>query len=64
MDRFFALAEEKLIDVCIFDIGTLGYTRWRRAMPVLEKAGILAAIIFPVAMLLGVIAFRRHTHRA
>ena len=28
------------------------------------KAGILAAIIFPVAMLLGVIAFRRHTHRA
>ncbi len=28
------------------------------------KAGILAAIIFPVAMLIGVIAFRRHTHRA
>ena len=43
VDRFFALAEEKLIDVCIFDIGTLGYTRWRRAMPTLEKAGILAA---------------------
>ena len=42
VDRFFSLAAEKLIDVCIFDIGTLGYTRWRRAMPVLEKAGILA----------------------
>lgn len=28
------------------------------------KAGMLAAILFPVAMLLGVIAFRRHTHRA
>ncbi len=43
VDQFFALAEEKLVDVCLFDIGTLGFTRWRRAMPVLRQAGILAA---------------------
>jgi L-alanine-DL-glutamate epimerase-like enolase superfamily enzyme len=43
VDRFFALAEDDLIDVCVFDIGTLGYTRWRKAMPIFEKAGILAA---------------------
>jgi L-alanine-DL-glutamate epimerase-like enolase superfamily enzyme len=43
IDRFFALAEDGLIDVCVFDIGTLGYTRWRRAMPTLQQAGILAA---------------------
>lgn len=43
IDRFFALAEDDLIDVCVFDIGTLGYTRWRRAMPLFEQAGILAA---------------------
>jgi L-alanine-DL-glutamate epimerase-like enolase superfamily enzyme len=43
VDRFFALAEDDLIDVCVFDIGTLGYTRWRRAMPTFEQAGILAA---------------------
>jgi L-alanine-DL-glutamate epimerase-like enolase superfamily enzyme len=43
IDRFFALAEDDLIDVCVFDIGTLGYTRWRRAMPTFERAGILAA---------------------
>ena len=43
VDRFFALAEDGLIDVCVFDIGTLGYTRWRSAMPTFQKAGILAA---------------------
>ncbi len=43
IDRFFELAEEKLIDVCVFDIGTLGFTRWRKVMPILQEAGIAAA---------------------
>lgn len=43
VDRFFELANEGLIDVCIFDIGALGFTRWRREMPTFEQAGIVTA---------------------
>ncbi len=43
VDTLFALAKEKLVDVCLFDLGIVGYTRWRHAMPELEKAGILAS---------------------
>lgn len=43
VERFFKLAEEKLIDVCVFDISSLGFSRWRRQMPVFKKAGIKTA---------------------
>lgn len=43
IDRFFRLTEERLIDVCVFDIGTLGFTRWRKVMPILKEAGVAAA---------------------
>lgn len=43
VDQFFALAKDDLIDVCVFDIGALGYTHWRQAMPLFEESGILTA---------------------
>jgi len=42
-DRLFALAAEKLVDVLVLDLGIVGYTRWRRIMPELAKAGVQAA---------------------
>jgi L-alanine-DL-glutamate epimerase-like enolase superfamily enzyme len=43
VEQFFTLAEEGLVDVCLFDLGTVGYTRWRQVMPEMERAGVLAA---------------------
>lgn len=43
VDRIFALAEQKLVDVCVFDLGIVGYTRWRRVMPEMKRAGLLAS---------------------
>jgi D-galactarolactone cycloisomerase len=43
VDRLFALAEEGLIDVINMDLAIVGYTRWRRAMPELAEAGVLAS---------------------
>jgi L-alanine-DL-glutamate epimerase-like enolase superfamily enzyme len=43
VERFFALAEEDLVDVCVFDLGIVGYTRWRQVMPEMKEAGVLAA---------------------
>jgi len=43
VERLFALAEEKLIDVINMDLAIVGYTRWRRVMPELVGAGVLAA---------------------
>ncbi len=43
IETFFSLAEEDLLDVCVFNIGTLGFSRWRRNMPVFKEAGVLAA---------------------
>ncbi len=42
-DRLFALAAEKLVDVFVLDLGIVGYTRWRRIMPELIKAHVLAS---------------------
>jgi len=43
VDHLYALAAEKLVDVFLLDLGTLGYTRWRHLMPKLKAAGILAS---------------------
>jgi L-alanine-DL-glutamate epimerase-like enolase superfamily enzyme len=43
VDRLFALAAEKLVDVFLLDLGTLGFTRWRQVMPELVKAGVQAS---------------------
>ncbi len=43
VERLFALAEEGLIDVINMDLAIVGYSRWRRAMPELAEAGILAS---------------------
>ena len=43
VDALFALASEKLADVFLLDLGTLGYTRWRHLMPKLKAAGVLAS---------------------
>ena len=43
VDRLFALAEEGLVDVVNMDLAIVGFTRWRRAMPELAEAGILAS---------------------
>jgi L-alanine-DL-glutamate epimerase-like enolase superfamily enzyme len=43
VENLYALAAEKLVQVFLFDLGTVGYTRWRRIMPELIKAGVLAS---------------------
>ncbi|MFP4056574.1 MAG: enolase C-terminal domain-like protein [Candidatus Brocadiia bacterium] len=43
VETLFALAREKLVDVLLLDLGIVGYTRWRRVMPELAKAGVLAS---------------------
>jgi L-alanine-DL-glutamate epimerase-like enolase superfamily enzyme len=43
VERLFALAEEGLVDVFNMDLAIVGYTRWRRVMPELAAAGVLAS---------------------
>lgn len=43
IDRLYELAAEKLVDVFVLDLGIVGYTRWRRVMPELVRAGVLAS---------------------
>ncbi len=42
-DRLYSLAEAKLVDVFVLDLGIVGFTRWRRLMPELVRAGIKAS---------------------
>ena len=43
VERLFALAEEGLVDIINMDLAIVGYTRWRRVMPELARAGLLAS---------------------
>ena len=43
VDRLYALAAEKLVDVFVLDLGIVGFTRWRQVMPDLVKAGVQAS---------------------
>jgi D-galactarolactone cycloisomerase len=43
VDRLYALAADKLVDVFVMDLDIVGFSRWRRAMPELVKAGVLAS---------------------
>lgn len=43
MDTLFTLAEEKLVDVFLLDLNIIGFSRWRRVMPELEKATVKAS---------------------
>jgi len=43
VDRLYALAAEKLVDVFVMDLGIIGFTRWRTIMPELVKAGVRAS---------------------
>ncbi len=43
IDNLFALAEEKLVDVFVLDLGIVGFTNWRRIMPELELVGVKAS---------------------
>ena len=42
-DRLYRLAEAKLVDVFVLDLGIVGFNRWRKLMPELTKAGIKAS---------------------
>jgi D-galactarolactone cycloisomerase len=42
-DRLYRLAEAKLVDVFVLDLGIVGFTRWRKLMPELISAGIKAS---------------------
>ena len=42
-DRLCRLAEVKLVDVFVLDLGIVGFTRWRKLMRELTKAGIKAS---------------------
>ncbi len=43
IELLFALASEKLIDVFLLDLNLVGFTNWRRIMPKLQEAHILAS---------------------
>jgi hypothetical protein len=43
VERLFALAEEGLVDIFNMDLAIVGFTRWRRVMPELARAGVLAS---------------------
>ena len=43
VDKLYALAAEKLVDVFLMDLDTVGFSRWRRIMPELTKAGVQAS---------------------
>lgn len=43
IDHLYALAEAKLIDVFLLDLGIVGYSRYRRIMPSILAAGITAS---------------------
>ena len=43
VDHLYALAAEKLVDVFLWDLGIVGFTRWRRIMPALVKAQVKAS---------------------
>ncbi|MFQ6130648.1 MAG: enolase C-terminal domain-like protein [Armatimonadota bacterium] len=43
VERLFALADEGLVDIINMDLAIVGYTRWRRVMPELVEAGLLAS---------------------
>lgn len=43
VETLFALAEEGLVDVFLMDLGTVGFTNWRRIMVELERAGVKAS---------------------
>lgn len=43
IDRLMSLAEERLVDVFVMDLGTVGFTQWTRLLPQLDAAGIMAS---------------------
>lgn len=43
IDTLFALAEEKLVDVFVLDLGIVGFTNWRHIMPELKRVGVKAS---------------------
>jgi L-alanine-DL-glutamate epimerase-like enolase superfamily enzyme len=42
-DRLYRLAEQKLLDLFVLDLDIVGFSRWRRVMPELVKAGVAAS---------------------
>ncbi|MGQ9462560.1 MAG: enolase C-terminal domain-like protein [Candidatus Fervidibacter sp.] len=43
IDNLFKLAEEKIVDVFVLDLGIVGFTNWRCVMPELERLGVKAS---------------------
>jgi len=43
VEDLYALAAKGLVDVFILDLGIVGFTRWRKVMPELEEAKVLAS---------------------
>ncbi len=43
IETLFALAAEKLVDVFLLDLNSLGFSRWRDVMPELMRAGVQAS---------------------
>ena len=43
LDRLLQLGQKKLVDVCLLDLGIVGFSRWRKLMPVLKEAGLKAS---------------------
>jgi D-galactarolactone cycloisomerase len=43
IDNLYALGAEKLVDIILLDLGIVGFSRWRKIMPELAKAGLKAS---------------------
>jgi L-alanine-DL-glutamate epimerase-like enolase superfamily enzyme len=43
INKLYELAQEKLVDMFVLDLDILGFSRWRRVMPQLKKAGVLVS---------------------
>ena len=43
IDRLYALAEKKLVDLFVLDLDIVGFSRWRRVMSQLKEAGVQAS---------------------
>ena len=43
MERLYDLAAKALVDCFVIDLGIVGFTRWRKVMPKLAAAGVVAS---------------------
>lgn len=43
VERLYSLGRQKLVDIAVMDLDSLGFSRWRRVMPEVSQAGLPAS---------------------